>query len=131
MSKKTLKGVTGQPRYYETVLVIDPQIGDEPIRAIIEKVKEILTQQQATIIKVEEWGKRKLAYPINKKTYGFYVSVEFESYGTAVQPLLDYYHINEQILRFATTLVDLRLRKERSREKAVPKEVHTEDIDVI
>lgn len=131
MSKKTLKGVAGQPRYYETVLVIDPQIGDEGIRAIIEKVKDILAQQQAVVVKIDEWGKRKLAYPIKKKTYGYYVSVEFEAHGPIVKALQDYYLINEQIIRYATTLVDLRLRKERQREKAAPKEAHPEEAEAL
>ncbi|NUM80861.1 30S ribosomal protein S6 [bacterium] len=118
MSKKTRKGSAGQLRSYETVIVIDPQIGDDGIKTIVDKVKDILTQHQCKNVKVEEWGKRKLAYPIHKKTYGFYALFEFEDIGTAAKALEEYYHITEGLLRFLTTLTDSRLRAERLREKA-------------
>lgn len=118
MSKKTRKGTAGQLRSYETMIVIDPQIGDDGIKAIVDKVKDILAQHQCKNVKVEEWGKRKLAYPIHKKTYGFYALFEFEDLGTTAKALEDYYHITEGLLRYLTTLVDSRLRAERLREKA-------------
>ncbi len=120
MSKKTRRGAVGQTRYYETVIVIDPQIGDEPVKAIVEKAKEVITHSGAVISKVDEWGKRKLTYAIKKKTYGHYVCIEFEGGGDVVRHLQEYYHITEDILRYLTVLVDSRLREERKREKAPP-----------
>ena len=128
MSKKTKKGIPGQPRYYETVVVIDSLIGDDAIKTIVEKIKDVITQKQAKIVKLEEWGKKKLAYPIKKKTYGYYVSVEFEGPGDVNAALLEYYRITESILRHIITLVDSRLQKERLREKAPMKETQTEEV---
>lgn len=128
MSKKTKKGIPGQPRYYETVVVIDSLIGDDAIKTIVEKIKDVITQKQAKIVKLEEWGKKKLAYPIKKKTYGYYVSVEFEGPGDVNAALLEYYRITESILRHIITLVDSRLQKERLREKAPMKEIQTEEV---
>ncbi len=128
MSKKTKKGIPGQPRYYETVVVIDSLIGDDAIKTIIEKIKDVITQKQAKIVKLEEWGKKKLAYPIKKKTYGYYVSVEFEGPGDVNAALQEYYRITESILRNIITLVDSRLQKERLREKAPIKEVQAEEV---
>ncbi|HMV25403.1 MAG TPA: 30S ribosomal protein S6 [bacterium] len=123
MSKKTRKGSAGQSRFYETVVVFDAQTGDDVIKGIVDKIKEVLTSHSAVNVAVDEWGKRKLAYVINKKTYGHYVCVEFEAPGSALQALNDYYHITEQIMRHMTMLVDSRLRAERKREKtAMPKE---------
>ena len=128
MSKKTKKGIPGPPRYYETVVVIDSLIGDDAIKTIVEKIKDVITQKQAKIVKLEEWGKKKLAYPIKKKTYGYYVSVEFEGPGDVNAALLEYYRITESILRHIITLVDSRLQKERLREKAPMKEIQTEEV---
>ena len=66
MSKKTKKGSAGEPRNYETVFVVDPLIGDDVIKGIFEKVKDVVTQAGGKIERAEEWGKRKLAYPIRK-----------------------------------------------------------------
>ncbi len=120
MSKKTRRGEPGQPRFYETVIVIDPQLGDDVIKSIVDKVKEILTSQDAKIVKVEEQGKRKLAYPIQKKTYGVYVSIEFEHLGSVIKTLTDHYHITEGILRHLTLIVDSRLRAQRAKAEATP-----------
>lgn len=127
MSKRTRKGLVGESRLYETVIVIDPQIGDETIKQIVEKTKEVITAGGGRITNVEEWGKRKLAYVIHKKTYGYYVCFEFESTGEAVKHLTDYFHITENILRNLTMLVDSRLRGERAREMAKLKEAAVEE----
>lgn len=127
MSKKTRKGLPGQPRLYETVIVVDPQIGDDAIRQIVEKTKEVITGAGGQLVKVDEWGKRKLAYTIHKKTYGYYACFEFEHTGEVVKLLTDYFHITENILRSLTVLVDSRLKAERAREMAKLKEAAAEE----
>jgi len=127
MSKKTRRGEVGQPRFYETVVVIDPQLGDDAVRSIIDKIKEVLTGHDAKIVKVDEQGKRKLAYPIQKKTYGFYVSIEFEHLGSVVKSLTDHYHITEGILRHLTLIVDSRLRAQRAKAEAAPRPEEREE----
>jgi small subunit ribosomal protein S6 len=120
MSKKTRRGAVGEIRHYETVIVIDPQIGDEAVKAIVEKAKDVITHSHATITKVDEWGKRKLVYAIKKRTYGQYVCIEFEGGGDVVKHLQEFYHITEDVLRYLTVLVDSRLRDERKRERTPP-----------
>ncbi|KAB2879828.1 30S ribosomal protein S6 [bacterium] len=127
MSKKTRRGLPGQLRSYETVVVVDPQIGDDVIKSIVEKTKEVIAGHNGTVTKVEDWGKRKLAYIIDKKTYGQYTCIEFEGPGEVVKGLTDYYHISENILRHITLLIDSRLREERKREKAPAKEPGSQD----
>ncbi len=127
MSKRTRRGLPGQNRSYETVVVIDPQIGDDAVKSIVEKTKEVITHHRGVIAKVEEWGKRKLAYTIHKKTYGHYTCIEFEGPGEVVKALNDYYHITENILRHTSMLIDSRLRDERKREKAPAREPGAQD----
>ncbi|MCF0123577.1 MAG: 30S ribosomal protein S6 [Ruminiclostridium sp.] len=61
---------------YEVVYILDPALGEEGIAAMIEKFKA-LVETQGTVSEVDEWGKRRLAYPINDLTEGYYVLMTF------------------------------------------------------
>ena len=63
---------------YEVVYIIDPAQGEENIAALVAKFKT-LAEQNGSAVEVEEWGSRKLAYPINYKTEGYYVLMTFTS----------------------------------------------------
>ena len=59
-------------RKYETIFILDPDLEEEQAQSVIEKVKGIITQTNGEILKVEDWGKRKLAYEVKKKPKGHY-----------------------------------------------------------
>ena len=61
---------------YEVLYIIDPAQGEEGIAALVEKFKA-LVEANGTLTSIDEWGKRRLAYPINYKTEGYYVLVNF------------------------------------------------------
>lgn len=63
---------------YEVVYIIDPAVGEESISALIEKFKA-LVETDGTVTAVDEWGKRRMAYPINDLTEGYYVLMTFTS----------------------------------------------------
>ena len=63
---------------YEVVFVVDPAQGEEAVAAQVNNFKTLI-EQNASNVEVEEWGTRKLAYPINYKTEGYYVLVNFTS----------------------------------------------------
>ena len=67
--------ITGK---YETIFIVNPTIGEEAAVAVIEKFKELIANN-ATVIKADDWGKRRLAYEIDDQTEGYYTLVEFES----------------------------------------------------
>ncbi len=64
---------------YETVFILTPVLSDVQMKEAVEKFKAILTQEGAEIINEENWGLRKLAYPIQKKSTGFYQLLEFKA----------------------------------------------------
>ena len=64
---------------YEAMYVITPELEDEAVKGIIEKYTGIITANGGEIEKVDEWGRRRLAYPINYKTEGYYVLMSFTS----------------------------------------------------
>jgi len=84
---------------YETLFVIDPDLTEEATRALIEKFTSLIAAN-GEIESTDEWGKRKLAYPINDKPEGYYVLVNFKSEGTLPSELERIFGITEGILRF-------------------------------
>ncbi len=87
--------VTGK---YETVFIVTPTINEDETAAVVAKFKA-LVEQNATNISVDEWGKRRLAYPINDLNEGFYVLINFESKPEFPAELDRIYKITDTILR--------------------------------
>ena len=83
---------------YETIFVVDPTQGEEAVAAVIEKLKALISEH-GTIESVDDWGKRRLAYPINDLTEGHYVLVNFSSEHAFPAELDRIYKINDSILR--------------------------------
>ncbi len=83
---------------YETLYVIDPDLTEDATKALIEKFTALINAN-GTASEVNEWGKRKLAYPINDKTEGYYVLVNFTSEGSFPAELERIFRITEGILR--------------------------------
>ncbi len=83
---------------YETLFVVDSSIGEDAVKATIEKFTALIAEN-GTIESVDEWGKRRLAYPINDKNDGNYVLVNFKSEGEFPSELERLFGINENILR--------------------------------
>lgn len=86
-------------RVYETLFVLKPDLEKEAIEELVGKVKAVI-EAAGEIVKVDEWGKRKLAYEIDKKYQeGFYVLVDFKSDNSVLDALDHLYKINEQFIR--------------------------------
>lgn len=87
--------ITGK---YETLFIVDLTIGEEGIQAVVEKFKTLI-EQNGEITNMAEWGKRRLAYPINDMTEGYYVLIEFTSAPAFPAELDRVFNINESIMR--------------------------------
>ena len=83
---------------YETLFVVDCSIGEDAVKATVEKFTAMIAEN-GTIESVDEWGKRRLAYPINDQNDGYYVLVNFESESEFPAELERVFGINENILR--------------------------------
>lgn len=88
--------------HYETVFITTPVLSDQQIKEAVEKFKSTITENGGTIEHEEAWGLRKLAYPIQKKTTGFYTLIEFEGEGQLVDILETQYRRDERVIRFLT-----------------------------
>ncbi|MBQ9585748.1 MAG: 30S ribosomal protein S6 [Muribaculaceae bacterium] len=87
---------------YETVFILTPVLSEPQMKEAVEKFKTVLTDNGATIENEELWGLRKLAYPIQKKTTGFYAFLEFAGEPTIVNKLETAYRRDEKVIRFLT-----------------------------
>ena len=85
---------------YELAVVVSAKIEDEDRAATIEKVKEYITRFGGTVTEVEEWGKKKLAYEIQKMREGFYYFVRFESDATCPAEVERRIRIMENVIRY-------------------------------
>ena len=88
---------------YETIVVFDGSLPLETIEKERSKIEELLSAN-GKIVKIDEWGKRVLAYQIGKKTTGFYVLFVFEYNGNAGKFIEDNFKFNENILRYLTVI---------------------------
>jgi len=84
---------------YESIFIINPEIGEEPIKAIVEKIKALL-ESSAQVESIDEWGKKKLAYPINDRNEGYYVMLNFGSEPSFPHELERIYKITDGIMKY-------------------------------
>ena len=92
--------------HYETVFILTPVLSDVQMKEAVEKFSKVLADNGATIVNTEEWGLRKLAYPIDKKSTGYYNLLEFEAPGAVVKKLETAYRRDERVIRFLTFRLD-------------------------
>ena len=117
--------------HYETVFILTPVLSEEQMKEAVKKYEDFLTKKNgAEIVHRENWGMRKLAYPIQKKSSGFYQVLEYKTEGDVISPLEVEFKRDERILRFLTVKLDKhaiayneKRRKKLKEEKKKEKEV--------
>lgn len=92
--------------HYETVFIITPVLSDPQMKETVMKFKNLIKDNRGEIVYEEEWGLRKLAYPIQKKTTGFYALIEFKADPAFISKLETEYRRDERIIRFLTVKLD-------------------------
>ena len=93
-------------KQYETVFIMTPVLSEEQIKETVGKYQALLKEGGAEIVDENKWGMRKLAYPIQKKTSGYYYLIEFKAEGSLLAKLETAYKRDERLLRFLTVSLD-------------------------
>lgn len=106
MKKTSLKNITKMLNQYETVFIVTPVLSEEQTKEAVEKYKQLLKDGGAKIVNQENWGLRKLAYPIQKKTTGYYFLFQFEAESKVIADLELNFRRDERIIRFLTIALD-------------------------
>ena len=83
---------------YEAVYILNPELSEEQIAALVEKFKAVV-EANGTVSEIDEWGKRRLAYPINDLMEGYYVLMTFTAAPTVPAELDRLFRINENVMR--------------------------------
>lgn len=92
--------------HYETVFIMTPVLSEEQMKEAVKKFEGILLEKGAEIVHQENWGLRQLAYPIAKKTSGFYHLIEFKAEPNVVKEYELQYRRDERVMRYLTILMD-------------------------
>jgi len=93
-------------KHYETVFIATPVLSDVQIKEAVTKYRDLITSNGGEIVHEEDWGLKKLAYPIQKKTTGFYHLFEFKADSSFIAKLETQYRRDEKIIRFLTFSLD-------------------------
>jgi small subunit ribosomal protein S6 len=91
---------------YETLFILTPVLSDTQVKETVKKYLDYISDNGGEIVHKEEWGLRKLAYPIDKKTTGFYHLIEFKAEGSLIEKLEIQYRRDEKLLRFLSFRMD-------------------------
>merc|ERR1712227_485260 len=92
--------------HYETVFILNPVLSEEQIKETVKKYEDFLVSKGAKMIAKEDWGLKKLAYPIQHKKSGFYHLFEYTVEGAAINPLVVEFRRDERIMRYLTVALD-------------------------
>ena len=93
--------------FYESIFILRASLTDEETSAVMEKMQKALEKLEATIVKAENWGKKKLAYEIDHERRGAYVLLQFESaQGNVVSELERLYRLEDSVIKFLTVRVE-------------------------
>ena len=85
---------------YEIAVVVNAQIDDEARTAVVDRAKELIARFGGTVTNVDDWGKKKLAYEIQKMNEGFYYFIQFEAEGSAIAEIESRMRIADNVIRY-------------------------------
>ena len=89
-------------RRYETIFILRPSSGEEEINKFIENMTQIITDEQGTIIELNKWGMKKLAYLIKKESVGYYIYFDYAGTPAAVAEMERKSRIDDMVLKYMT-----------------------------
>ncbi|MGM0642814.1 MAG: 30S ribosomal protein S6 [Thermodesulfobacteriota bacterium] len=105
-------------RKYETVFISNPDLQEQSRKDLFEKVKNIVAKENGILVDFDDWGNKKLAYEIRKNTRGHYVCMTFGGDGDMVMEMERIFRLDDNILKFMTTLKDKDVDPEELKQEA-------------
>ncbi len=109
---------------YETVFILTPVLSEDQIKETVDKFRKFITDNEGEIVYEESWGIRKLAYPIQHKTTGYYHLFEFKAAPELIENFEIQLRRDERVIRFLTVKLDklaIEYNEQRRQQKAEPK----------
>lgn len=116
-------------RRYETFIIINPDLSDEERSPVFEKVKGLIQQEECLLVMLDEWGDRRLAYEIKKKSRGYYVRLDYCGTGRLVDEMERFFRIDVRVMKYMTVLLDKYADVELIKEEMAKAEVKETESD--
>jgi small subunit ribosomal protein S6 len=117
-------------RRYETFVIIDPDITPEQREPVLERVRELIAQQDGFLVFEDVWGERKLAYEIKKKARGYYVRFDYCGLTELVNEIERFFRIDDRALKYMTVVLDKNVDLEKVKEEKAAVESQRESESV-
>lgn len=102
---------------YEKVVILNPSLNEEELKSAVDKISNLIRNAGGDILKVDNWGKKKLAYELNKQKIGVYMLILFKAPSSVVRKIEDYFKVFDPVMKFMV----IRLTKKQI--AALPKDV--------
>ena len=119
---------------YESAVLINAALDDQQIESILTRIKDVITNNGGEIRELDNWGRKRLAYPVKKSKIGYYAIYRFEAPSDMIAKLERIYSLEEQILRYVTLKLNSdaieQLEKNKALSSTVKDEVVTEVVEV-
>mgnify|MGYP001550142066 FL=1 len=104
-------------RRYETIVIVDPDIGEEQRAPVFDRIRELVPQKGGLVVEFDEWGARKMAYEVKKKKRGYYLRVDYCGTGGLVDEMERQFRIDDRVLKYMTILLEDEVDMEAIQEK--------------
>jgi small subunit ribosomal protein S6 len=109
-------------RMYETIFIVQPDLADEETKALAAKVQDIIGNMKGDFKRLEDWGTRKLAYPINKLNRGRYYYLRFDGDATLIAELERRLRLDDKVIRYQSVKLESETEAPAAQPKAAPEE---------
>ncbi|WP_353684865.1 30S ribosomal protein S6 [Thermodesulfovibrio sp. 3907-1M] len=86
--------------FYEKMVLLLPTLSEEEVQEAVNKISSVITENGGEILKIDNWGKRKLAYKLNKQNMGYYVLFLFKAPSSAIKKMEQFYRVYDPVFKF-------------------------------
>jgi len=93
-------------RRYETITIVDPDLTEDERKPVWDRITDLISQQDGFLVVMDEWGSKKLAYEIKKKSHGYYVRVDYCGTGALIDEIERFFRIDDRVLKYMTVLLE-------------------------
>ena len=114
---------------YELTYILNAVLNEGQLKDLVQRVNAYITENGGNVLESDEWGQRRLAYPIEKRRNGYYVNVHFEADPALVGKLERALQINEDVMRYLTLKLDAKMLRHYEQQKTKAKEAPAEQAD--
>ena len=114
-------------RRYETIIIIDPDLSEEQRAPLFERCNDLIPQYDGLLVMHDDWGQKKLAYDIKKKSRGYYTRLDYCGTGELVDELERFFRIDDRVLKFMTVVLEKQVDIDRIKEEMAQAEKAEEE----